>query len=168
MAGSVLSRLTYSARISVVSGTLVAPSGGLTARMCAAAIVAARLPCWARRTMTNPPTASAKTSTRTVATSCFAQLFIRPNNVRALEKVRQAVPQQLGTAGVVIGRQQLAYPGFSQGDHRVDGLSRALDRLADDQANRFAQPEVLGAGERHRQDRHVVVDGEMREPFLER
>src|SRR2546430_2579882 len=104
MAGSVLGRLTYSARISVVSGTLVAPSGGLTARMRAAAIVAARLPCWARRTMTNPPTASAKTRTRTVAASCFAQLFIRPNNVRALEKVRQALPQQLDAAGVLIGR----------------------------------------------------------------
>src|SRR5712691_44737 len=117
---------------------LVAPSGGLTARICAAAMVAARPPCCARRSMTKPPTASAKTRTRMAPASCLAQFLIRPNNGRELEKVRQAVPQQLGTTWVVVGRQQLPHPGFSERDHRFDALSRALDRCADDQPNRLS------------------------------
>ena len=92
MVGSLVGRLTYSARISPLTGTLVAPSGGLTAWICASAIVAARLPCWARRTITNPPTASAKTSTSAAPASCFAQFFIRRDNGGTSEKVRKAPP----------------------------------------------------------------------------
>src|ERR1700682_383237 len=138
MVGSFAGRLMYSARISPLRGTLVAPSGGLTARICAAAMVDARLPCWARRIMTKPPTASAKTSTRTAPVRCLAQFFIRPNNAGLLEKVRQAVPEKLGAAWVLVRRQQPPHSGFSKGDHRVDGLSGALDRWADDQPNRLA------------------------------
>src|SRR5438132_1176088 len=130
-------------------------------------MVPARLSCWARRTITNPPTASAKTRTTTAPASCVTQLLIRPNNGDASEKVRQLPPQQLPATGVAVGRQQLAHPSLSQGDHRFDGLAGALDRLGDDQPNRFPEPEVLGAGERHRQHRDTVVDGEVREPLLE-
>jgi len=82
--------------------------------------------------------------------------------------VCQAVPQELAAAGFAVGRYQLAQAGFSQGDHRVDGLAGALDRLANDHPNRFSQPEILGAGERDRQHRHMVVHGEVGKPFLER
>src|SRR3989442_11663306 len=167
MVGSLVGRLTYSARISPLTGTLVAPSGGLTARICAAAIVAARLPCWARRMRTKPPTPRAKTTTRRAPASCLAQFFIRPNNGRASEKVRQPVAQELGAPWVDVGWHQVAHRGFSPRDHRVDGLAGTLDRLADDQPNPFAQPKILRTGERHRQHRHMVVDGEMRKPLLE-
>src|SRR3989442_14829685 len=130
-------------------------------------MVPARLSCWARRIRTKPPTPRAKTTTRRAPANCLAQFSIRPNNGGASEKVRQAVAQELGATGVEVGWHQLAHRGFSQGDHRVDGLPGALDRLADDQANPFAQPKILRAGERHRHYRHVVVDGEVREPLLE-
>src|SRR5438132_4749278 len=130
-------------------------------------MVPARLSCWARRTITNPPTASAKTRTTAAPASCVTQLFIRPNNAEASEKVRQPPPQQLPATGVAVGRQQLAHPSLSQGDHRFDGLAGALDRCANDQPNRFPQPEVLCAGERHRQYGDMVVDGEVRESLLE-
>src|SRR2546428_8217972 len=113
-------------------------------------MVAARPPCWARRTMTNPPTASAKASTKSAPASCLAQFFILPNNVGRLEKVRQAPAQQLHPAGIVVGGKELPRPGLGQRDQGLDGLPVALHRLADDEPHRLSQPEILGAGQRDR------------------
>src|SRR5438128_144713 len=150
MVGSWFGRLMYSARISPVIGTFTAPSAGLTARMLAAAMVAASPPCWARRTMTNPPTVSAKASTRRAPASCMNQDFIRPNNGGTLEKVRQALAQQLHPAGVVVGGKELPHAGLGQRDQVLDRLPVALHRLADDEPHRLSQPESLGAGQRDR------------------
>src|SRR5712691_4614235 len=114
--------------------------------MLAAVMVAASPFCWARRIMTNPPTASAKTSTSTAPASCLAQFFIRPNNGGALEKVRQTLAQEPGAAGVVVGGKELPHPGLGQRDQGLDGLPVALHRLADEEPHRLSQPEVLGAG----------------------
>src|ERR1700693_5580816 len=108
----------------------MAPSGGLTARILAAAMVAATPPCWARRTKTNPPTASAKTSTRMAPATCLAQVSMRPTNRGALEKVRQAPPQELGAARVVVGGNEPPHPGLGQRDHRLDRAPGGLDRGA--------------------------------------
>src|SRR5712691_3613076 len=118
--------------------------------MLAAVMVAASPFCWARRIMTNPPTASAKTSTSTAPANCLAQFFIRPNNGSALEKVRQTLAQEPGAAGVLIGGKQRPHPGLGEGDQRLNGLPVALHRLADDEAHRLSQPEILGAGQRDR------------------
>src|SRR5205814_3037020 len=113
----------------------MAPSAGLTARIWAAAIVAARPPCWARRTITKPPTASAKTSTRTAPATCLAQFFIRANNGGSLEKVCQAFAQQLDAARIGIGGEQLADRGLRQRDKGFDAVPGRVDHRADDQAD---------------------------------
>src|SRR5205814_7095141 len=116
----------------------MAPSAGLTARIWAAAIVAARPPCWARRTITKPPTASAKTSTRTAPATCLAQFFIRPNNGGSLEKVCEAFAQQLDAARIGIGGEQLAHGRLRQRHQGFDALPAGLDGRADNHADGFS------------------------------
>src|SRR5438477_2578766 len=130
-------------------------------------MVAASPFCWARRIMTNPPTASAKTSTRTAPASCLAQLFIRPNNGGALEKVRQTLAQEPGAAGVVVGGKQRPHPGLGKGDQRLNGLTVALDGLANYEADGLSQPEIFGPGQCHRQHRDVVLGREVGKAFFE-
>src|SRR5260370_26573293 len=127
----------------------MAPSGGARAGVCPAPMVAASPRCWARRSITNPPTASAKTRTRMAPASCLAQFFIRPNNGWKLEKVRQAFPKELAAAGVVVGLQQLTHADFGNRDHGVDGLPGALDRRAGDLSNCLFQTDRPRARELH-------------------
>src|SRR2546421_473488 len=98
-------------------------------------MVAASPLCWARRTKTKPPTASAKTSTRTAPATCLAQFFIRPNNGGSLEKVCEAFAQQLDAAWIAVRGEQLADRRFRQRDKGFDAVLGGVDDRADDQVD---------------------------------
>src|SRR5437588_11136474 len=54
------------------------------------------------------------------------------SNGRPLKKVRQAMPEQLDAAGVLVGGDQLAHPRLGDGNVRINGVASQLHRLADD------------------------------------
>src|ERR1700730_18887947 len=86
---------------------------------------------------------------------------------RASEQIRQPAAEPARSPGVSIDRQQRAERAPRPRHHLFDALPLGKYRLADEYEDLLTQPEVLGARQPNGKHRHVVVDREVREAFLE-
>src|SRR5205807_4790327 len=84
------------------------------------------------------------------------------------EETGEPAPERLASGWFAIARQQRCYRLLAEAMHRLDGLPGGWDRLPDSDEQPLAEPDLLHAGQGHRQNRDSRLDSEVRKAFLER
>src|SRR5690242_13653491 len=85
---------------------------------------------------------------------------------RTLEQVGQPAAQGLAAAGVRIHGHQLPHALERELRQARRILARGRDRLADDDPDPLAEPQVLRARQRHRNHGHTRLDREVRKSLV--